>query len=1046
MERIRRTWKKLTAFFLILVLLAPICIAPASAEYWQSWETGGLTYNKDTGESAYPAYIAEKSAVWTDQSKYLAELTLAVNGNPVLYPLDVIFVLDRSGSMDMDYIQNGTHSSSCPCLNQEHFYLKPIGKTDQPDGAQSTDDIIVDPVTGYVVVYNAQFDSWINLNPTPEHIYYEFAGVSTSKQDGTYSSTYDMAPYHFKMVNGEYARISEWDTADVRKVTISREGTSNGNTDTDNSKYNNYTYTESDNGGVWDHADSGKGCYDRWTEAKNSIKSFTQTLLAQNANKGAGDLKNTVAVVPFSRRDQTMDDFLNTPEMKYQKQWLNSWLAENNYTLPRNSGGVYDSIVGWTTDANGVSSSLDRLFTTSQTDYVYGLSQAYNMLSVREYQDKKPAVVIFLSDGRPYPADSGTTNYNFTDNPRVTSLSTFGSTDTWIKLLSDAIKSDETPYVGNYYVTVNGNEVLRYAVERFWTGIEGAGHSAVRGGHMHDILKKNLYLPNGDTGKLADIAGAIGQNARILTIAYMLNNQTYKDRLLGMASNAYSYIEIPPSAEGSSADYIYSRLTKDMSIYPGGRDSVLRDVVSDYFIVDPSYVPPSETVIIGGVEKPVIEIETEKDSEGNIVRQTIVWNIGDIYKYTKADQPTIKIPLILKEEYRDVTSITYYPTNKDNPDPGTDKPGPGPDGPDTGGKLYFVDPEGDERYDTIGTPKLPIGEGGTTEPKPVTVTLPGVQKRVTGDNAPSNTGFTFILRAQDGAPMPEGTAGSTKAVTISGNGSAAFGSVSYTSEGTYSYTISEVKASVEGYTCDSAVYNLVVTVTKKDNELIASSVLTRNSESSPQSAAVFTNTYEGEPEPEPENGDLTLYLNKVLTDENGNRIGDGKLFAAQVLDSAGNVVAEVKLPANGAAVAITGLKTGEVYTVHEMTGEYFTVRGYDVENSGFVDKEYVIFRSAATSESALGIVRITVQNSCKADEVENIPDPETPTFPQPPKIEEEEIVDITPEEVPLDPGETIPGGPATSDSAPPIWLLIFALLGSGISIVLLLRKNYLEAK
>lgn len=84
-------YQRLLSLFLVLSILLSLCILslPISAS--------AQIYDKATNT----AFITEKSARWTDYKNYLAELTLAVNGTQILEPLDVVVVLDRSGSMDM---------------------------------------------------------------------------------------------------------------------------------------------------------------------------------------------------------------------------------------------------------------------------------------------------------------------------------------------------------------------------------------------------------------------------------------------------------------------------------------------------------------------------------------------------------------------------------------------------------------------------------------------------------------------------------------------------------------------------------------------------------------------------------------------------------------------------------------------------------------------------------------------------------------------------------------------------------------------------------
>jgi hypothetical protein len=595
--------------------------------------------NADTAlrdKNTNTAYITEKTAEWTSVEDYLAELTLKINGTEQVDSMDVVIVLDRSGSMDMNFIQEvndgnggtyGTHNASSPCLNQEHFYLKET--TDIPSVIPSSeDDMYYDEAAQRLTVYNAEKKTWVVLDTSDRiHLYYQF-GLNVADPDNL-----ALAAYHFKHDGENFIRISEYDTTDTRK------GSSEG---------------------IWDHADEHEGCYDRWIEAKKAVETFSDKLLAINEEQGlTGDDANTIALVPFSMRDETLVHRLNNGTKNYR-----DWLVQNNYfddtgvTVESDGSlsGTYDSKVGWTDNASDISTALSSMFTTHTTDYVYGLSEAYNMLDARSAQAKanKDAVVIVLSDGTPDPA---TGTFGSGGN-----IYAFYNTDAHIYGLADAIKADV-------------NDIITGS---FWSQISGTYQ-------RHSVDPSILAKDSSN-----NIIGAYGQDAEIITVGYMLDSQNSKDRLSNIASNS-NYIDIPADAQGSTENYLSDKLLSSV-IMPGGRNAVLRDEVSEYYYVPDDAVLPAGVTIEGTIE------------DG----QTIVWEIGNIYKYTKENEPSITIPLVLKEEYRDVASTTYYPTNNDNPQVDLTTPGSGPDGEDTGAKLYYTDMDGNSRYDTIGTPKLPV--------------------------------------------------------------------------------------------------------------------------------------------------------------------------------------------------------------------------------------------------------------------------------------------------------------------------------------------------
>lgn len=617
---------QISLWFLVFTLLFSLITSTINAA------ESDAVRNKDTNT----AYITEKTAQWTNVEDYLAEITLKINGSKFTDPLDVVIVLDRSGSMDMNFIQEipdgnggkkGIHNASSPCLNQDHFYLAEVNEapTVIPN---SIDDMHYDDATKRLTVYNEEKQQWVVLDTENEiHLYFQF-GNTTGDIDSLV-----LGAYHFKYENDAFIRISKWDTTDVRKGTAD---------------------------GIWDHADESEGCYDRWIEAKKAVSEFSKKLLQINAAEGlTGDQANRVALVPFSIRDETLPQRLNNDTPYYR-----DWLVQNGYfdnsSVTVNGGvlsGSYDSKVGWTENSNTITSALPKLFTTHSTDYMYGLSEAYNLLDSRTPIEKanKKAIVLFMSDGTPDPA-TGTLQ-------GAGNIYAFYNNDSHIYGLAEAIESPTDKIV------------------------EGSFFAEISGPYQRHSVNPNI-LARDENNK---IIGAYGQNADIISIGYMLDSDDSIQRLQNMAFGADDYIGIPANSLGTTENYLTEKLLNTIVI-PGGKKAVLKDQISKYYYVPEDAVLPAGVSIEGTIE------------DG----QTVVWKIGNIYEYTKANEPTITIPIVLKEEYRKVHSTTYYPTNNDNPEPDLYTPENGPDNEDTGAKLYYINPEGKWRYDTIGTPKLPV--------------------------------------------------------------------------------------------------------------------------------------------------------------------------------------------------------------------------------------------------------------------------------------------------------------------------------------------------
>lgn len=96
--------------------------------------------------------------------------------------------------------------------------------------------------------------------------------------------------------------------------------------------------------------------------------------------------------------------------------------------------------------------------------------------------------------------------------------------------------------------------------------------------------------------------------------------------------------------------------------------------------------------------------------------------------------------------------------------------------------------------------------------KPVTEEFAQVSKVIKGDKPENESEFNFTMRAINGAPMPDGSNSGEKTISISGEGTASFGEITYTSEGVYEYKITETVGRVPWYTYDKSVYILKVEV------------------------------------------------------------------------------------------------------------------------------------------------------------------------------------------------------------------------------------------
>ena len=125
---------------------------------------------------------------------------------------------------------------------------------------------------------------------------------------------------------------------------------------------------------------------------------------------------------------------------------------------------------------------------------------------------------------------------------------------------------------------------------------------------------------------------------------------------------------------------------------------------------------------------------------------------------------------------------------------------------------------------------------------PAVMVDPPVKKTVTGNPGKDGT-FTFKLKAKDSTnPMPTGSKGGVKTLTIAGSGEEDFGTWSYAAAGSYNYTISEVNTGEAGYKYDTTVYTITDSVTDEDGQLVVTRTVTDGA-GRRVSACAFTNEY-----------------------------------------------------------------------------------------------------------------------------------------------------------------------------------------------------------
>ncbi len=118
-----------------------------------------------------------------------------------------------------------------------------------------------------------------------------------------------------------------------------------------------------------------------------------------------------------------------------------------------------------------------------------------------------------------------------------------------------------------------------------------------------------------------------------------------------------------------------------------------------------------------------------------------------------------------------------------------------------------------------------------------------VELQQTGDVPTTAEDATFVLRGEDGAPMPENST-----LVLSGENTGKFAPITYTKPETYHYTLYQQAGETAGCTYDNTVYDVTVQVTTDDAGMLSASVLVaQEGQESKAAKAVFVNQYQSEP-------------------------------------------------------------------------------------------------------------------------------------------------------------------------------------------------------
>ncbi len=252
--------------------------------------------------------------------------------------------------------------------------------------------------------------------------------------------------------------------------------------------------------------------------------------------------------------------------------------------------------------------------------------------------------------------------------------------------------------------------------------------------------------------------------------------------------------------------------------------------------------------------------------------------------------------------------------------------------------------------DVPGYEKSQTGNNFTNTYNPTKASVnPIATKSVTqGVGAPDEE-FTFTLTAGNGAnPMPSGSTAGVKSIQAKA-GSVNFGTMDFSLPGTYTYTVAETAASTEGFTYDSTVYTLTVSVS--DTNGVLSAVADYKKGSVSVQNMTFSNTYVIP----------TRTLSGTLTWVDSNNTLNGRPASAQV--QLYRIIDGGTRQPVGSVVSAT-VVAGNVWNytfgaqpVHDTAGKTYT---YSVEQVN-VDKNYTSTVSGLNLTDTLKTISVSGQ-------------------------------------------------------------------------------------
>ena len=253
---------------------------------------------------------------------------------------------------------------------------------------------------------------------------------------------------------------------------------------------------------------------------------------------------------------------------------------------------------------------------------------------------------------------------------------------------------------------------------------------------------------------------------------------------------------------------------------------------------------------------------------------------------------------------------------------------------------------------TSGTGAILFKNTYTVDPTDAT---PSVEKKIAGGNPAKDSTFRFTLTGKDNAPMPEGSKDGVKSASITGEGKADFGKITFDKAGTYTYKVAEENGNESSYNYDSTEYTLTYKVEDVKGELKAEQSITAGDKSADE--MVFTNEYA----PASMDGDTAITGTKELTGR--SMLKDEKFeFTLKAGDEATQkAIDEKDIVLDDTHASLSGMRDGQKSTFSfgraefSKEGEYtFTVTEKDGGKAGMTyDTKEKTFKVKVAKENGI---------------------------------------------------------------------------------------------